>query len=38
VGREIDLGRHTDADGDVLTPEGVAAALKTGARLMGGST
>jgi broad specificity phosphatase PhoE len=36
VGREIELRRHTDADGDVLTPEGVAAALKIGARLVGG--
>jgi broad specificity phosphatase PhoE len=36
VGREIELRRHTDADGDVLTPEGVAAALQIGARLRGG--
>jgi broad specificity phosphatase PhoE len=36
VGREIELRRHTDADGDVLTAEGVAAALETGARLRGG--
>jgi broad specificity phosphatase PhoE len=36
VGREIELRRHTDADGDVLTPEGVAAALEIGARLRGG--
>jgi len=36
VGREIELRRHTDADRDVLTPEGVAAALKIGARLVGG--
>jgi broad specificity phosphatase PhoE len=32
----IELRRHTDADGDVLTPEGVRAALEIGARLSGG--
>ena len=36
VAREIELRRHTDADGDVLTAEGVAAALEIGARLGGG--
>jgi broad specificity phosphatase PhoE len=36
VGREIELRRHADADEDVLTPEGVAAALEIGARLPGG--
>jgi broad specificity phosphatase PhoE len=36
VGREIELRRHTDADGDVLTAEGVGAALAIGARLRGG--
>jgi broad specificity phosphatase PhoE len=36
VGREIELRRHTDADGDVLTAEGVRAALEIGARLHGG--
>ena len=36
VGKEIELRRHTDADGDVLTAEGVAAALEIGARLRGG--
>jgi broad specificity phosphatase PhoE len=36
VGREIELRRHTDADDDVLTARGVAAALKIGARLRGG--
>src|SRR6266542_6672040 len=36
VSREIELRRHTDADGDVLTDEGVAAALELGARLRGG--
>jgi broad specificity phosphatase PhoE len=35
VGREIELRRHTDADGDVLTAEGVGAALEIGARLGG---
>jgi hypothetical protein len=36
VNSEIELRRHTDADGDVLTDEGVAAALEIGARLRGG--
>jgi broad specificity phosphatase PhoE len=36
VGREIELWRHVDADGDILTAEGVAAALEIGARLGGG--
>jgi broad specificity phosphatase PhoE len=36
VDREIELRRHTDADGDVLTAEGVTAALEIGARLQGG--
>ncbi len=36
MGKEIELRRHTDADGDVLTAEGVAAALEIGARLRGG--
>src|SRR5919204_3619256 len=35
VDRTVELRRHTDADGDVLTPEGVAAALEIGARLRG---
>jgi broad specificity phosphatase PhoE len=35
VGREIELRRHTDADDDVLTAEGVRAALAIGARLRG---
>lgn len=34
--RQIELRRHTDADGDVLTTSGVAAALAIGARLSGG--
>jgi broad specificity phosphatase PhoE len=33
---EVELRRHTDADGDILTPEGVAAALELGAALRGG--
>ena len=33
--KEIELRRHTDADGDVLTAEGVRAALAIGARLGG---
>jgi broad specificity phosphatase PhoE len=35
VAREIELRRHTDADGDVLTVEGARAALEIGARLTG---
>jgi broad specificity phosphatase PhoE len=34
--REIELRRHTDNEGDVLTPEGVRAALEIGSRLSGG--
>jgi broad specificity phosphatase PhoE len=34
--RYIELRRHTDNDGDVLTPEGVRAALEIGSRLSGG--
>jgi hypothetical protein len=36
VSREIELRRHTDADGDVLTAEGVGAVLEIGARPRGG--
>jgi broad specificity phosphatase PhoE len=36
VSRELEIRRHTDADDDVLTAEGVAAALEIGARLQGG--
>jgi broad specificity phosphatase PhoE len=36
VDKEIELWRHTDADQDVLTAEGVTAALEIGARLRGG--
>jgi broad specificity phosphatase PhoE len=35
VKREVELRRHTDADGDVLSADGVAAALAIGARLRG---
>jgi broad specificity phosphatase PhoE len=34
--REVELRRHTDADGDILTAEGVAAALEIGSGLRGG--
>jgi broad specificity phosphatase PhoE len=34
--RFVELRRHTDNDGDVLTEEGVAAALRIGAGLAGG--
>ncbi len=36
MAREIELWRHTDADGDVLSAEGVAAALEIGSHLRGG--
>jgi broad specificity phosphatase PhoE len=36
VSKEVELRRHTDADEDVLTAEGVGAALEIGARLRGG--
>jgi broad specificity phosphatase PhoE len=36
MARYVELRRHTDADGDVLTPEGVRAATEVGARLRGG--
>jgi broad specificity phosphatase PhoE len=35
MAREIEIRRHTDNDGDVLTAEGVAAALEIGRRLRG---
>ena len=35
MARTVDLRRHTDADGDVLTPDGVLAALDIGRRLEG---
>ncbi|HEY6585351.1 MAG TPA: histidine phosphatase family protein [Gaiellaceae bacterium] len=34
--KEVELRRHTDNDGDVLSAEGVAAALQLGAQLRGG--
>jgi broad specificity phosphatase PhoE len=34
--KEVELRRHTDNDGDVLTAEGVAAALEVGSQLRGG--
>jgi hypothetical protein len=36
VVKEIELRRHTDADEDILTAEGVRSALERGARLRGG--
>jgi broad specificity phosphatase PhoE len=36
MARYVELRRHTDADGDVLTQEGVRAATEIGARLDGG--
>jgi hypothetical protein len=36
MAKYIELRRHTDADGDVLTPEGVLAAIQIGSRLTGG--
>jgi broad specificity phosphatase PhoE len=36
MARFVELRRHTDNDGDVLTEEGVAAALRIGAGLAGG--
>jgi broad specificity phosphatase PhoE len=36
MAKYVELRRHTDADGDVLTPEGVQAAVEIGARLTGG--
>ena len=36
MAKEIELRRHTDSDGDVLTREGVEAALALGATLRGG--
>jgi broad specificity phosphatase PhoE len=35
MARYVELRRHTDNDGDVLTAEGVQAALEVGARLSG---
>jgi broad specificity phosphatase PhoE len=36
MAKYVELRRHTDADGDVLTPEGVRAAVEIGSRLTGG--
>jgi broad specificity phosphatase PhoE len=36
IAKFVELRRHTDADGDALTPEGVRAALEIGSRLAGG--
>jgi broad specificity phosphatase PhoE len=36
MAKSVELRRHTDADGDVLTSEGVQAAVEIGARLAGG--
>ena len=36
MAKYVELRRHTDADGDVLTPDGVHAALEIGSRLTGG--
>jgi broad specificity phosphatase PhoE len=36
MAKEVELRRHTDNDGDVLTPDGVASAVEIGRRLRGG--
>jgi broad specificity phosphatase PhoE len=36
MAKYVELRRHTDADGDVLTPEGVRAAVDSGCHLTGG--
>jgi broad specificity phosphatase PhoE len=36
MARSVELRRHTDNDGDVLSAEGVAAALELGGRVAGG--
>src|SRR5919108_2033734 len=36
MAKYVELRRHTDSDGDVLTPEGVRAAVEIGSRLTGG--
>jgi broad specificity phosphatase PhoE len=36
MAKYVELRRHTKADGDVLTPEGVRAAVEIGSRLVGG--
>ena len=36
MARSVELRRHTDNDGDALSDDGVAAALRLGGRLAGG--
>jgi broad specificity phosphatase PhoE len=36
MARSVELRRHTDNDGDVLSDDGIAAALRLGGRLTGG--
>jgi broad specificity phosphatase PhoE len=36
MAKYVELRRHTDADADVLTPEGVSAAVEIGSHLTGG--
>jgi broad specificity phosphatase PhoE len=36
MAKYVELRRHTDADGDALTPEGVRTAVEIGSRLTGG--
>jgi broad specificity phosphatase PhoE len=36
VAKTVDLRRHTEADGDTLTPDGIRAAVEIGGRLSGG--
>ena len=36
MAKYLELRRHTDADGDVLTPEGVRAGVEIGSHLTGG--
>jgi broad specificity phosphatase PhoE len=36
MAKYVELRRHTDAEGDVLTPEGVRAAIESGRHLTGG--
>lgn len=35
MSKTVEFRRHTDADGDVLTPEGVRAAVEIGKTLRG---
>src|SRR2546427_12848753 len=36
MAKSVDLIRHADSDGDLLTPEGARAAVELGRRLSGG--